>query len=111
MVAITGSLRMATDAVEAHLTAQGRELRLDVADPVAFVRATQTRRPNGLTGLRILAVTLHRVGVTLRVFSDGRELLVLGQGAAPGMTGKLLRVPHLQVHERDTLARILRSWR
>ena len=126
MLLVDGQLDIQVDRTAAQLTARGRELRFDCADLPSFLRSATamdaTRRDHGrvrggrrqrtdrgssLATVRLLATRLAALGLTLRVTSGGKVLLVLGRSARPGLAERLIRVPHLQLGSNREILRLL----
>ncbi|MBX5493547.1 MAG: hypothetical protein IRZ14_20545, partial [Chloroflexi bacterium] len=59
--------------------------------------------------VRRVASALARVGLTVRVYSRGRVVLVLGARARPGLAERFLGVPHLQLGSGGELLRLFRA--
>ena len=109
MLSLEGALDLSVDGAAAHLEARGDTLRLDVEHPRAFLRAGggAPRIGDRMAAVRALARHLFERGLTLRVVSRGRPLLTLGRGARPGITARLLGVPHLALGRGGDLLRAL----
>jgi len=80
-----------------RLVAQRRDFVLDVDDPSTLSRVA------GRRSLQTLADRLTLAGLTLRVRSGDRLLLVAGQDAETGILTRLLRLPGVQLSPRFAL--------
>jgi len=107
MLFLEGALDFSLDGAEAHLEARGDTLRLDVDHPRAFLRAAGAPRVGNRTAVRDLARLFFDQGLTLRVVSRNRPLLILGRGARPGITARLLGIPHVALGRGGDLLRVL----
>jgi len=88
-----------------HLLARGNLVELDLEQPRRFVSAAGF---GGWRALRLLALQLDRLGLTVRIQSRGAALITLGRQARAGMVGRLLGAPHLEISGRLSLWRLLR---
>lgn len=87
MIRIEGALQLSIDGAPARFFAEGRALRLELG------RARTLLRLGGPGGVRKLAATLDRLGLTLVISRGRRTLLVLGRGVDSRVARILLRAP------------------
>jgi hypothetical protein len=80
-----------------RLTAEGRHVALDVDAPSTVIGVVDRR------SLRALAGWLARAGLTLRVRSGDRVLLVAGRDARTGIVARLLHLPGVQLSPQVAL--------
>ena len=106
MLALQGALNISVNGIEARFEAEESALRLDLDDPVAFLRGSQLFHSSNLSVLRLLAEQLSQNGLSLSIVSRGSTLVVLGHEVKGGMTSSLLGVPHLEIRASKLLARI-----
>jgi len=99
--AFEGTLDVTVEGKTARLTADARELTLDVDDPRPFMDALGGVRRGNLTNLREAAQTLYDLGLTLKMVKDGQTLVIIGRGAQSGLAG--IVVPHLQIGVGEAL--------
>ncbi len=107
MHSVEGALDLRVDGVDVHVEARGNYLRLDVDRPRAFLRAMAVPRAGRLRRLRRLARFLFDQGLTLRVVSRNRQIVVLGRAAPAGIATRLLGVPHMALGKGADLLRVL----
>ena len=81
-------------------------MRLDLDDPVAFLRGSQLFHTSNLSVLRRLAEQLAQNGLTLTIVSRNKTLVVIGHAVKGGMASSLLGVPHLEIRGAGLLSRI-----
>ena len=81
-------------------------MRLDLDDPVSFLRASQLFHKSNLSVLRLLAEQLSQNGLTLSIVSRGKTLVVVGHEVRSGMASSLLGVPHLEIRGTGLISRI-----
>ena len=91
MLDVHGNVEVAFGNGSGRLVADGRRLVFEVDDPHTLARLV------GRRSLRLLAAELARAGWTLHVRSGGRQLLLAGQDAEPGVLGRLLRLPRVEL--------------
>ena len=106
MLALHGKLNILVNGIQAHFEADERSMRLDLEDPVAFLRASQLFHTSSLGVLRLLAEELARNGLTLTIVSKGKTLVVMGHEIRGGIASSLLGVPHLEIKGSGLLGRI-----
>ncbi len=106
MFALQGALTLTVNGIAAHIKADDRALRMDVDDPIAFLRASQLFGTSSLGALRLLAEQLERGALTLTIASREQPLIVIGREARGGLVGSLLGVPHLEILSVGLLGRI-----
>ncbi len=80
-----------------RLVGEGQHLVLYVDEPSALIGVVERR------SLRVLAERLTRAGLTLRVRSGDRLLLLAGRDAKTGILTRLLRLPGVQLSPRFAL--------
>jgi len=108
LLSVEGVLNLSVDGNEVHVEARGNTLRLDVDRPRAFFRALGATRAGVVREqLRRLARLLAESGLTLRVVSRNRDIVILGRDAAPGAASRVLGVPHLALGRAGDLLRAL----
>ena len=106
MLALQGALNISVNGIAARFEAEEGTMRLDLDDPVAFLRASQLFRKSNLSLLRLLAEQLSQNCLTLTVVSRDKTLVVIGYDVKGGMASSLLGVPHLKVRGAGLLSRI-----
>ena len=106
MLALQGALNISVNGIEAHFEVEEGAMRLDLEDPVSFLRASQLFHTSNLSILRLLAEQLSQNGLTLTIVSRGNTLVVLGHEVKGGMASSLLGVPYLEIRGASLLARI-----
>lgn len=106
MLALQGVLNIAVNGIPARFEAEEKAMRLDLEDPVAFLRASQLFHKSNLGVLRLLAEQLAQNGLTLTIVSRGKTLIVMGHEVRSGMASSLLGVPHLEIKGSALLGRI-----
>ena len=114
MLSIEGVLDLVLDDVPVRCEARGQELRVDCDDLPSLLRAA-----SGLGGgagggplalLRQAADALTRHGLTVRLYSQSRLLLIVGAQARPGLAERFMGFAHLQLGSgAGELLRVLRS--
>jgi hypothetical protein len=114
MFCIEGSLDLALDEVPLRCEARGQELRVDCDDLPRLLRAARGLGDGAGGGplalLRQTASALARYGLTVRLYSRGRLLLIVGAQARPGLTERFLGFAHLQLGGgAGELLRVLRA--
>ncbi|GAB2468626.1 hypothetical protein [Jatrophihabitans fulvus] len=81
---VDADLHIEVDGVPAHVTGDGRELRVTTPQPVRFLRVVARSRPPGFGSLRPVLAELRSAGLSVRVdgprgtlarYSDGRVSL------------------------------------
>ena len=106
MLALHGVINIAVNGIPARFEAEDQGMRIEVEDPVAFLRAAQLLHKSNLGVLRLLAEQLAQNGLTLKIVSRGKTLVVIGHEVRSGMTSSLLGVPHLEIKGSGLLGRI-----
>lgn len=109
MLSLQGALNISVDGIVARFEANGDvqgALRLDLDDPVAFLRASGLFHQSNLSLLRLLARQLAENGLTLTIVSRENTLVVMGDAAHGGMASSLLGIPHLEIRGAGLLGRI-----
>ena len=106
MLALQGALNISVNGIVARLEAEEGTMRLDVNDPVSFLRGTQLFHTGNLSVLRLLAEQLSQNGITLTIVSKSRTLVVIGHAVKGGMASSLLGVPRLEIRAAGLLRRI-----
>lgn len=106
MLVLQGALNISVDGIEAHFEAEDGAMRLNLDDPVSFLRASQLFHKSNLSVLRLLVEQLSQNGLTLTIVSKGNTLVVLGHDVKGSMASSLLGVPHLEIRGAGLLARI-----
>lgn len=107
MLEFDGALDLSVNGKAAHLTGNGNLITLEVERVGSFLRASGLFSLGGVDAMRRLAAKLEYAGLTLRITSRGKTLLILGRQAHGGIQGRLLRLPHLQVEGSGALFRLL----
>jgi len=105
MLEVLGAVDVTVGGARAHLLARGNVVEIDLDQPRRFVSAAGF---GGWRSLRLLAVQLDRLGLTVRIQSRGAALMTLGRQARASMVGRLLGAPHLEISGRLSLWRLLR---
>ena len=106
MLALQGALNISVNGIEAHFEVEEGAMRLDLEDPVSFLRASQLFHTSNLSILRLLAEQLSQNCLTLTVVSRDKTLVVIGYDVKGGMASSLLGVPHLEICGAGLLSRI-----
>ena len=106
MLALQGALNISVNGIEARFEAEEGTMRLDLDDPVAFLRASQFFHKSNLSLLRLLAEQLSQNSLTLTIVSRDKTLVVIGHEVTGGMASSLLGVPHLEIRGAGLLSRI-----
>ena len=106
MLQFQGVLHISVNGHEAHLEAHGKVMRLDLDDPVSFLRASSLFYKRNLNLLRLLTEHLVRNELTLTIVSRDRTLVLMGQDAKSGLTGSLLDLQHIEIRVSTLLSRI-----
>ena len=97
MLDVFANVEVEFGAGRGRLVAQGQHFVLDVDEPSTLIGVIERR------SLRILAERLTRAGLTLRVRSGDRLLLLAGRDAKTGILTRLLRLPGVQLSPRFAL--------
>ena len=97
MLDVFANVEIEFGAGRGRLVAQGQHFVLDVDEPSTLIGVVERR------SLRTLAERLTRAGLTLRVRSGDRLLLVAGRDAKTGVLTRLLRLPGVQLSPRFAL--------
>lgn len=106
MLALQGALNISVNGIAARFEADEGAMRLDLEDPIPFLRASQLFHRSNLSVLRLLAEQLAQNGLTLTIVSRDNTLVVLGHEVKGGMASSLLGVPHLEIRGAGLLGRI-----
>lgn len=103
MIELNGSLHVTVDEQLIEVVADGKEIRAEVARPRRVLRSLGSPA-TGLVLLRALALRLFESEMTLTVTRNGSPLLRVGAGIRPTLSGKLLRIPHLEIFPKPPRA-------
>ncbi len=106
MIALRGTLKILVNGAEAQLVAEQESIRLEVDNPVDFLRASKLFHKSNLNFLRSTTDYLSNNGLTLTVLSRDKVIMVLGHQVKSGVASSLLGVPHLEIHGAGLLRRI-----
>ena len=106
MVRLQGALDISVNGVKARFEAEAGAMQLDVDDPVAFLKASQFFHRSNISVLKLLAEQLSENGLTLKIVSRNKTLVVIGHEVKSGMAGSILGVPHLEIQAAGLLGRI-----
>jgi len=96
VIELSGSLHVTIDEQLIEVFADGKEIRAEIARPRRVIRSLGSRA-TGRVLLHALALRLFESGMTLTVTRNGAPLLRVGAGIRPTLSGKLLRIPHLEI--------------
>lgn len=91
MIHVEGAVTLDVDGAPARLTAEGPRVQLDAPEPGRLLRGGSRR------ALRTAAASATALGLTVRVTSRGRTLLVLGRDARPTLVSRLWRLGRVEV--------------
>ena len=106
MIALRGTLRISVNGAEAQCVAEQDSIRIEVDNPVDFLRASQLFHRSNLNFLRLLAQYLYESGITLTVMSRNNCMAVIGHKVKSGIASSMFGVPHLEIHGAGLLRRI-----
>ena len=106
MLALQGALNISVNGIPARFEAEEGAMRLDLDDPVAFLRASGLFHTSNLDILRRLAEQLTQSGLTLTIVSREKTLVVIGHDVKGGMASSLLGVPNLEIRGTGLMSRI-----
>jgi len=84
-------------SLRGRLVADGRQVVLGVEEPSALFGVADRR------SLEALADGLGRAGLTLRISTGDRLLLLAGRDVKPGLVPRLLRLRNVQLDSRFAL--------
>ena len=97
MFDVSGVVEIEVGSSRGRFAANGRQLALDVDEPAVLQGLVDLR------SLRLLATTLARAGLTLRVRNGDRLLLAAGRGVKAGPLDRLLRLRGVRLDTRFAL--------
>ncbi|HLI27810.1 MAG TPA: hypothetical protein VKZ60_12105 [Chloroflexota bacterium] len=101
MLTIEGALDLALDAVPLRCEARGQELRVHCDDLPGLLRTARSLGGGASGGplprVQRVARLLEHYGLTVRLYSRGRLVLIIGAQARPGLTERFLGLAHLQL--------------
>jgi hypothetical protein len=96
VIELNGSLHVTVDDQVIEVVADGKAIRAEVSRPRRVIRSLGSPA-TGRVLLRALALRLFASGMTLTVTRNGAPLLRVGAGIRPTLSGRLLRIPHLEI--------------
>ena len=97
MLDVLANVEIEFRAGRGRLVAEGQHFVLDVDEPSALIGVVER------SSLRVLAESLTRAGLTLRVRSGDRLLLLAGRDAKAGILARLLGLPGVELSPQFAL--------
>lgn len=106
MLSVHGEVAISVGGMAARFLADGPALKLDIDDPISFLKASRLFTPSNLGTIKLVARELDSRGLTLSIVSRENVLVVMGHGATSGITGWLMGVPNVEIRAVGLIGRI-----